>query len=86
MIVASYVHLMDKDTFLFPLQPNEPVIPLMLIFMAAYVLWRGGGAWSIDLKNFALSGSIKFQHALRVLMKAQENKKTSVILSVFFLV
>ena len=51
MIVASYAHLVVNDPSLFPLQPNEPVIPLMLIFMAAYVLWRGGGAWSIDLKT-----------------------------------
>jgi uncharacterized membrane protein YphA (DoxX/SURF4 family) len=50
MIVATYVHLMVDDPSLFPLQPNEPVIPLMVMAMSFYVLWRGAGAWSADLK------------------------------------
>ena len=50
MLVATYVHLVVDNPALFPLQPKEPVIPLIAIAVAAYVLWRGGGAWSLDLK------------------------------------
>ena len=51
MIVAIYVHLVVNDPSLFPLQPAEPVIPAVVLGLAAYVLWRGGGAWSLDLKS-----------------------------------
>lgn len=51
MIVATYVHIVVEDPALFPLQPVEPVGPLMLLVMAMYVLWKGGGAWSIDLRE-----------------------------------
>lgn len=50
MVVATYVHLVVDDPSLFPLQPNEPVIPLIVILMSSYVLWRGAGAWSTDLR------------------------------------
>jgi uncharacterized membrane protein YphA (DoxX/SURF4 family) len=50
MLVATYVHLVVDNPTLFPLQPEEPIIPLISIAVAAYVLWRGGGAWSLDLK------------------------------------
>lgn len=50
MLVASYVHLVVQDAALFPLQPNAPVVPLMTLVMAVYILWRGGGAWSLDRK------------------------------------
>ena len=50
MIVATYVHWAVDDPALFPLQPSEPIIPLVVIVMCAYVLWRGAGAWSLDLK------------------------------------
>ena len=50
MLVATYVHLIVDNPALFPLQPEEPIIPLVAIAVAAYVLWRGGGAWSLDLK------------------------------------
>ena len=50
MIVATYVHLVVDDPSLFPLQPSEPIIPLIVIAMGAYVLWRGAGAWSNDLR------------------------------------
>jgi len=49
MIVATYVHIAVEDPSLFPLQPVEPIGPLVLLVMALYVLWRGGGAWSMDL-------------------------------------
>jgi len=51
MVVATYVHIAVEDPSLFPLQPIEPVGPLMLLAMALYLIWRGGGAWSIDLKE-----------------------------------
>lgn len=50
MVVATYVHLVVDDPSLFPLQPSEPVIPLIVILMSTYVLWRGAGAWSADLR------------------------------------
>ena len=51
MVVATYVHVAVEDPSLFPLQPVEPIGPLVLLVMAIYVLWGGGGAWSIDLKE-----------------------------------
>ena len=50
MLVATYVHLVVDNPALFPLQPKEPVIPLISIAVAAYILWRGAGVWSLDLK------------------------------------
>ena len=51
MVVATYVHVAVEDPALFPLQPVEPIGPLVLLAIALYLLWRGGGAWSIDLKE-----------------------------------
>ena len=51
MLVATYVHLVVDDPDLFPLQPEAPIIPLAAIAFSAYVLWRGGGAWSMDLQS-----------------------------------
>ncbi len=51
MVVATYVHLEVDDPSLFPLQPSEPVIPLLVMLLSFYILWRGAGAWSVDLKN-----------------------------------
>ncbi len=50
MVVATYVHLVVDDPSLFPLQPSEPVIPLIVIAVSAYLIWKGGGAGSLDLK------------------------------------
>ncbi len=50
MIVATYVHLVVDDPSLFPLQPSEPVIPITVVILTAYILWRGAGAWSSDLR------------------------------------
>ena len=50
MLAATYVHLVVDDPSLFPLQPSEPIIPVMVIVGSAYILWRGGGSWSRDLK------------------------------------
>ncbi|MBW8005013.1 MAG: DoxX family protein [candidate division NC10 bacterium] len=51
MVVATYVHLVVVDPSLFPLQPSEPIIPLIVIGLSAYILWRGAGAWSLDLRT-----------------------------------
>ena len=50
MVVATYVHLVVDDPSVFPLQPNEPIIPIAVLALTAYILWRGGGAWSSDLR------------------------------------
>jgi uncharacterized membrane protein YphA (DoxX/SURF4 family) len=50
MVVATYVHLVVDDPSLFPLQPSEPIVPVAVMVMTAYVVWRGAGAWSQDLK------------------------------------
>ena len=49
MVVATYVHLAVDDPSLFPLQPVEPIGPLMLLFILLLLVWKGGGAWSVDL-------------------------------------
>ncbi len=51
MVVATYVHVVADDPSLVPLQPEEPIGPLVLLVMLLYVLWRGAGAWSIDLSE-----------------------------------
>ena len=51
MAVAAYVHLAVEDPALFPLQPVEPIGPLMLLAMLLYVMWKGAGRWSIDLSE-----------------------------------
>jgi len=51
MTVATYVHLVVADSSLFPLQPTAPVIPLIVIGVSIYLVWRGAGAWSSDLRS-----------------------------------
>ena len=51
MAVATYVHLVVDDPSLFPLQPSEPIIPGLVMLGSAFLLWRGGGSWSRDLKS-----------------------------------
>ena len=50
MTVATYTHLVIDDATLFPLQPSEPIIPIVVMIMSALILWRGAGAWSLDLR------------------------------------
>ena len=49
MTVATYVHVVVGDPALFPLQPSEPIIPLGVILLSLYILWKGGGTGSRDL-------------------------------------
>jgi len=51
MAVAAYVHLVVEDPGLFPLAPNEPVVPVAVMAMAAYLVWRGGGSGSVDFRD-----------------------------------
>ncbi len=50
MVAATYVHVVVDDPTLFPLQPSEPIIPLIVLLMSAYIVWRDAGAWSVDLR------------------------------------
>jgi len=54
MLVATYVHLVVDDPSLFPLQPSAPIIPIGVIAVSAYLIWRGAGAWSLDLRTSQL--------------------------------
>ncbi len=56
MSVAAYVHLAVDDPSAFPLQPNGPVVPLAVIVMAVYLVWRGGGSGSVDLRDVPRGG------------------------------
>lgn len=56
MAVAAYVHVVVDDPSMFPLQPSEPVVPLAVMAMAAYLVWRGGGSGSVDLRDCPRSG------------------------------
>jgi putative oxidoreductase len=56
MSAAAYVHLVVDDPSKFPLQPNEPVVPLVVMAMAAYLVWRGGGSGSVDFRDVPRHG------------------------------
>jgi uncharacterized membrane protein YphA (DoxX/SURF4 family) len=51
MVVATYVHVSVDDPTLFPLQPEEPIIPIIAIVFSLYLLWIGSGSWSLDLRG-----------------------------------
>jgi uncharacterized membrane protein YphA (DoxX/SURF4 family) len=50
MVVATYVHIIVDDPSLFPMQPSEPIVPVMVMAIAGYLIWAGAGAWSVDLR------------------------------------
>jgi uncharacterized membrane protein YphA (DoxX/SURF4 family) len=56
MVVATYVHIVIDDPSLFPLQPVEPIGPLVLLAILIYTLIQGAGAWSMDLQESTNSG------------------------------
>jgi uncharacterized membrane protein YphA (DoxX/SURF4 family) len=43
MAVAIYVHLVVDDPTSFPLQPSQPIVPLVVMVLAGLVLRRGSG-------------------------------------------
>lgn len=51
MSVATYVHVVVDDPRLFPLQPDEPIIPIIVTAFCVYLLWIGSGSWSLDLRT-----------------------------------
>ena len=51
MVVATYVHLVVHDPALFPLQPAEPIIPAVVMILCVYILVKGGGSGSLDLRK-----------------------------------
>ncbi len=59
MVVATYVHVVVDDPSLFPLQPDEPIIPAIVMLGSAYLLWRGGGSWSRDLSASRVGGRVE---------------------------
>lgn len=48
MVGATYVHLSVNDPSVFPLQPEAPIIPLVVIAVAIFVLIGGAGSWSVS--------------------------------------
>ncbi len=57
MAVATYVHLVVDDPALFPLQPAEPIIPAVVMILSVYVLVKGGGSGSLDLRATGAAAS-----------------------------
>ncbi len=57
MIVVTHVHLVVDDPSLLPLQPEEPIIPAVVMILSVYVLLRGGGSESSDLRASGGGGS-----------------------------
>ena len=57
MAVATYVHVVVDDPTLFPLQPELPIIPIIVIVFSFYLLVVGGGAWSWDSRGRQMSSS-----------------------------
>ena len=47
MLGATYVHVVVDDPSVFPLQPNAPIIPVVVIGLTIYVLVGGTGSWSV---------------------------------------
>jgi uncharacterized membrane protein YphA (DoxX/SURF4 family) len=47
MLGAVCVHVVVDDPSVFPLQPNAPIIPVVVIGLTIYVLVAGTGAWRV---------------------------------------
>jgi len=47
MLGAVYVHIVVDDPSVFPLQPNAPIVPIVVLGLTVFVLVGGTGAWSI---------------------------------------
>ncbi len=45
MLGATYVHIVVDDPSVFPLQPNAPIVPVVVIVLTIYVLVGGTGDW-----------------------------------------
>ena len=51
MLVATYVHAVVDNPGLFPLQPEAPIIPILVIGLSLFPLWGGGGSWNLGLRG-----------------------------------
>ena len=47
MLGATYVHIVINDPSVFPLQPNAPIIPVVVIGLTIFVLVGGTGSWKV---------------------------------------
>lgn len=47
MFGATYVHVVVDDPSVFPLQPTTPIIPLVVIGLAIFLLVGGTGSWGL---------------------------------------
>jgi hypothetical protein len=47
MLGAVYVHIVVDDPSVFPLQPNAPVIPIVVAGLTIFVLVGGTGDWHL---------------------------------------
>jgi uncharacterized membrane protein YphA (DoxX/SURF4 family) len=51
MAAATYVHVVVDDPALFPLQPEQPIVPVVAGTLCLYLLRVGAGSWSLDLRT-----------------------------------
>ena len=47
MLGAVYVHIVVDDPSVFPLQPNAPVVPIVVASLTIFVLVGGTGDWHV---------------------------------------
>ncbi len=45
MLGATYVHIVVDDPSVFPLQPNAPIVPVVMIVLTIFVMVGGAGDW-----------------------------------------
>jgi putative oxidoreductase len=56
MAVALYTHMAFEATETFAWEDEPPIVlPIVVLLSAIYLLWRGGGAWSLDGKGSSAS-------------------------------
>jgi hypothetical protein len=48
MLGATYVHIVIDEPSVFPLQPNPPIIPVIVIGLTTFVLVGGTGSWGVS--------------------------------------
>jgi len=48
MLGAVYVHVVVDDPSVFPLQPNAPIIPVVVLVLTIFVLVGGTGNWNVS--------------------------------------
>ena len=57
MAVALYTHMAFEATETFAWEDRPPIVlPIVVLASAIYLLWRGGGVWSLDGKGSSGEG------------------------------